>query len=95
MRTGFATTGDLDGLPAFHAREHPFQVLLELAHRDGGLGHVRHFVRQYRQLSMAGVLEPEWRMPREKIRDGVEMHWFKVEIGSGGTFPYVKPRGLD
>ena len=42
-----------------------------------------------------GALEPEWRTPHAKIRDGVEMLWFRVEIGSGGTFPYVKQRGLD
>ena len=46
MRNGFATTGDLDGLPAFHAREHPFQVLLELAHRYRCPSHARHYVLQ-------------------------------------------------
>ena len=46
MRHGFATTGDLDGLAAFHAREDPFQVLLELAHRYGCPSHARYYVLQ-------------------------------------------------
>ena len=41
---------------------------------------------------MAGGSNPSGACLVKKIRDSVEMHWFKVEIGSGGTFAYVKQR---
>lgn len=40
-----------------------------------------------------GEVEPDWRTPRVD-RSGVEMVWFGIEIGSGGSFPYVREGDL-
>jgi hypothetical protein len=41
----------------------------------------------------SGVLDPQPVSASDE--DGVEMLWFKVEIRSGSSYPYVKQRSLD